>query len=76
MRIMIIFINVICITVSFLHFQGTLTADKLEEIELLLQCLTIICRHFDNIPNVVKSSYISNCISISNGIFQRVRNMI
>ncbi|XP_058454329.1 neurobeachin-like protein 1 isoform X1 [Malaya genurostris] len=42
------------------------------EIQLLIQCLTIICRHFDNIATIIKSSYISSCVVISNAIINKL----
>lgn len=42
------------------------------EIQLLVQCLTIICRHFDNITTIIKSSYISNCVALINSIIDKV----
>ncbi|XP_053679026.1 neurobeachin-like protein 1 [Anopheles nili] len=38
---------------------------------LLVQCLIVICRHFDNIASVINSSYISSCVAISNFIITR-----
>lgn len=45
---------------------------NLTEVTLLMKCLTIICRHFDNIETICKSSYISSCIAICNHVIQRV----
>lgn len=42
------------------------------EIQLLVQCLTIICRHFDNITTIIKSSYISSCVALINSIIDKV----
>uniref|UniRef100_A0A182T6E4 Exportin-1/Importin-beta-like domain-containing protein n=1 Tax=Anopheles maculatus TaxID=74869 RepID=A0A182T6E4_9DIPT len=39
---------------------------------LLVQCLTVICRHFENISAVISSSYISSCIAISNFIMTKL----
>ncbi|XP_055643375.1 neurobeachin-like protein 1 isoform X2 [Toxorhynchites rutilus septentrionalis] len=48
--------------------------DMVTEIRLLVQCLTIICRHFDNIVTIIKSSYISSCVAISNVIIDKLSN--
>ncbi|XP_055544656.1 neurobeachin-like protein 1 isoform X1 [Wyeomyia smithii] len=47
-------------------------AETLMEIRLLVQCLTIISRHFDNIITIIKSSYISSCVAISNSIINKL----
>ncbi|KAL1394330.1 hypothetical protein pipiens_012033, partial [Culex pipiens pipiens] len=44
------------------------------EIQLLVQCLTIICRHFDNITTIIKSSYISNCVALINSIIDKLNH--
>lgn len=46
--------------------------ETIGEIQLLVQCLTIISRHFDNIGTIIKSSYISSCVAISNSIIDKV----
>ncbi|XP_058062662.1 neurobeachin-like protein 1 isoform X2 [Anopheles bellator] len=46
--------------------------EGMKENVLLVQCLTVICRHFENIDSVIRSSYISSCIAISNFIINRL----
>ncbi|XP_021704634.1 neurobeachin-like protein 1 isoform X1 [Aedes aegypti] len=46
--------------------------EAIDEIQLLVRCLTIICRHFDNIGTIIKSSYISSCVAISNSIIDKL----
>uniref|UniRef100_A0AAG5CUG9 DUF4704 domain-containing protein n=1 Tax=Anopheles atroparvus TaxID=41427 RepID=A0AAG5CUG9_ANOAO len=48
-----------------------INGDAMGENVLLVQCLTVICRHFENIASVIKSSYISSCIAISNFIITK-----
>lgn len=48
--------------------------ETIGEIQLLVQCLTIISRHFDNIGTIIKSSYISSCVAISNSIIDKLND--
>nr|XP_040227141.2 neurobeachin-like protein 1 isoform X2 [Anopheles coluzzii] len=48
--------------------------SSMRENVLLVQCLTVICRHFENIAAVINSSYISSCIAISNFIITRLND--
>ncbi|XP_040150983.1 neurobeachin-like protein 1 isoform X2 [Anopheles arabiensis] len=48
--------------------------SSMRENVLLVQCLTVICRHFENIAAVINSSYISSCIAISNFIIARLND--
>uniref|UniRef100_A0A182PS34 DUF4704 domain-containing protein n=1 Tax=Anopheles epiroticus TaxID=199890 RepID=A0A182PS34_9DIPT len=48
--------------------------SSMSENVLLVQCLTVICRHFENIAAVINSSYISSCIAISNFIITRLND--
>uniref|UniRef100_A0A182K234 DUF4704 domain-containing protein n=1 Tax=Anopheles christyi TaxID=43041 RepID=A0A182K234_9DIPT len=45
--------------------------SSMRENVLLVQCLTVICRHFENISAVINSTYISSCIAIANFIITR-----
>lgn len=51
--------------------QGNLTCERLMECELLLKCLMIISRHFDNIPTIVKTDYVTNSIAIASHIIKQ-----
>ncbi|XP_055608825.1 neurobeachin-like protein 1 isoform X2 [Uranotaenia lowii] len=46
--------------------------ETINEIQLLVQCLIIICRHFENINAIIKSSYIPSCVAISNCIIYKL----
>lgn len=47
--------------------EKLLYPEKIDELTLLLKCLIIICRNFDNIKAIIKSTcFISNSIAISN----------
>lgn len=50
----------------------TLDDEKLDETTLLLKCLTVICRHFDNIQTVANYQYISSAVTISENIILMV----
>lgn len=45
-----------------------LNDESLAETTLLLKCLTVICRHFDNIQTVANYQYISCAVTISMNI--------
>lgn len=47
--------------------NGNLCDEKLQELTLLFKCLLIICRNFDNVKTVLKSTcFISYSIALSN----------
>lgn len=46
--------------------------SNLTETELLLKCLTIICRHFENIPVIGKSDYVSNSVAIATCLIKKL----
>ncbi|XP_031626139.1 neurobeachin-like protein 1 isoform X2 [Contarinia nasturtii] len=48
--------------------EAPLNDDELAETTLLLKCLTMICRHFDNIQTVANYQYISCAVTISMNI--------
>uniref|UniRef100_A0A182N771 DUF4704 domain-containing protein n=1 Tax=Anopheles dirus TaxID=7168 RepID=A0A182N771_9DIPT len=54
--------------------NGQQDDSSMRENVLLVQCLTVICRHFENISAVINSSYISSCIAISNFIISRLND--
>uniref|UniRef100_A0A336KCC2 CSON006833 protein n=1 Tax=Culicoides sonorensis TaxID=179676 RepID=A0A336KCC2_CULSO len=54
--------------------NGKADVEKLNEIILLMKCLTIICRHFDNIETIYTSSFITNSIGLCNHLIQRILN--
>lgn len=55
--------------------ETPLNDDELAETTLLLKCLTMICRHFDNIQTVANYQYISCAVTISMNIIMVVSNM-
>ncbi|XP_055846151.1 neurobeachin-like protein 1 isoform X1 [Episyrphus balteatus] len=50
--------------------QGELSENSLKEIAILIDCLIIICRHFENILAVIKYEYKSNLIAILGNVFK------
>lgn len=52
--------------------EDALSDDELAETTLLLKCLTMICRHFDNIQTVANYQYISCAVTISMNIIMVV----
>ena len=52
--------------------DAPLNDDELTETTLLLKCLTMICRHFDNIQTVANYQYISCAVTISMNIIMVV----
>lgn len=48
--------------------ESQLYEDELSETALLLKCLTVICRHFDNIQTVANYQYISCAVTIAMSI--------
>lgn len=52
--------------------EKPLSDEELAETTLLLKCLTMICRHFDNIQTVANYQYISCCVAISMNIIMVV----
>lgn len=52
--------------------ENPLSDEELAETTLLLKCLTMICRHFDNIQTVANYQYISCCVAISMNIIMVV----
>lgn len=57
---------------SYLYENG-LDDKGLGETTLLLKCLTVVCRHFDNIQVVANYQYISCAHTIAMNIFIGVR---
>lgn len=55
--------------------DSPLNDDELTETTLLLKCLTMICRHFDNIQTVANYQYISCAVTISMNIIMVVRQI-
>ncbi|XP_067013553.2 neurobeachin-like protein 1 [Anabrus simplex] len=42
-----------------------LNAESLTKVELLVRCLTVICRNFDNIPFIASCDYVSQTVGIA-----------
>lgn len=58
---------------SFIFSQKTQTNLELVDTTLLVRCLTVMCRHFDNIITVANYEYISSVVTISITIIISVR---
>uniref|UniRef100_A0A1B6DB47 Neurobeachin-like protein 1 n=1 Tax=Clastoptera arizonana TaxID=38151 RepID=A0A1B6DB47_9HEMI len=52
--------------------NGNLTCEKLEEVDLLVRCLTSISRNFDNIPLIASCDYVSHFISIATTLIHQL----
>ncbi|GAB0094778.1 hypothetical protein DMENIID0001_101040 [Sergentomyia squamirostris] len=50
--------------------KRSLDDEEICDTSLLFQCLTIICRHFDNIPHVAKSNFIPLGIEIVSSVLK------
>jgi hypothetical protein len=65
---------------ALLHFlfyfilclQKSLNSKSLKEVELLVQCLIIICRNFDNIPFIASCNYVSQTVGIAATVIHQV----
>lgn len=65
------FNNFSIVTFHFL-LQGEISDETIRQIAILVDCLIIVCRHFDNILAVIKYEYKSNLIAILTNVFQQV----
>lgn len=52
----------------------TLTEEGIEQVAILIDCLVIVCRHFDNILAIIKYEYKPNLIAILSKQFAQVRS--
>ncbi|XP_059607349.1 neurobeachin-like protein 1 [Phlebotomus argentipes] len=46
--------------------------DEISDTTLLFECLTIICRHFDNIPQVARSNFVPVGVEVISGVLNSV----
>lgn len=51
----------------------TLSEEGIEQVAILIDCLVIVCRHFDNILAIIKYEYKPNLIAILSKLFAQVR---
>ncbi|XP_063234189.1 neurobeachin-like protein 1 isoform X2 [Bacillus rossius redtenbacheri] len=51
--------------------KGKLTDQSLEEIAMLLRCLVVICRNFDNIPFIASCDYVGSVVTICATLIQQ-----
>lgn len=51
---------------------GQLEEEAIERVAVLIDCLVIVCRHFDNILAVIKYEYKPNLIAILSRVFKQV----
>lgn len=52
----------------------TLSEEGIEQVAILIDCLVIVCRHFDNILAIIKYEYKPNLIAILSKLFAQVRS--
>lgn len=52
--------------------QSVVASAQLNESTLLVKCLTVMCRHFDNIGTIANYEYISSVIAIAVNVVQAV----
>lgn len=55
-----------------IFLQGEITNETIRQIAILVDCLIIVCRHFDNILAVIKYEYKPNLIAILTHVFHQV----
>lgn len=53
--------------------NDSLTEEGIEQVAILIDCLVIVCRHFDNILAIIKYEYKPNLIAILSKLFTQVR---
>nr|NP_647869.3 uncharacterized protein Dmel_CG43367, isoform D [Drosophila melanogaster]AAF47858.3 uncharacterized protein Dmel_CG43367, isoform D [Drosophila melanogaster] len=51
--------------------EGKLEEQAIEEVAILVDCLVIVCRHFDNILSIIKYEYKPNLIAILSRVFKQ-----
>ncbi|XP_044313954.1 neurobeachin-like protein 1 isoform X2 [Drosophila rhopaloa] len=51
--------------------EGKLEEEDIEQVAILVDCLVIVCRHFDNILAVIKYEYKPNLIAILSRVFKQ-----
>ncbi|XP_052847786.1 neurobeachin-like protein 1 isoform X3 [Drosophila gunungcola] len=51
--------------------EGKLQEEAIEQVAILVDCLVIVCRHFDNILAVIKYEYKPNLIAILSRVFKQ-----
>lgn len=49
-----------------------ITEEGLQQIDLLIRCLIIICRNFDNIPLVASCDYVGHAVTIATSVIQKL----
>ncbi|KNC29634.1 hypothetical protein FF38_00632 [Lucilia cuprina] len=55
--------------------NGEISEETIRQIAILVDCLIIVCRHFDNILAIIKYEYKSNLIAILTNVFQQVSHL-
>lgn len=58
-----------------IFLQGEITNETIRQIAILVDCLIIVCRHFDNILAVIKYEYKPNLIAILTHVFHQVSSV-
>ncbi|XP_069696226.1 neurobeachin-like protein 1 isoform X2 [Periplaneta americana] len=52
--------------------KKSLNSESLKKVELLVRCLIVICRNFDNIPLIASCDYVSQAVGIAATIIHRL----
>jgi hypothetical protein len=52
--------------------QKSLSSNSLKKVELLVRCLVVMCRNFDNIPFIASCDYVKQSVGITATIVHRV----
>lgn len=52
--------------------SNQISNESLQQIDLLIRCLIIICRNLDNIPLVASCDYVGHAVSIATVIIQKL----
>ena len=58
--------------VYVVYLQKTLNSKSLKKVELLVRCLVVICRNFDNIPLIASCDYVNQSAGITATVVHQV----
>lgn len=75
-KIMFIYCKCFFVGFYFLKIQGEISEETIRQIAILVDCLIIVCRHFDNILAIIKYEYKSNLIAILTSVFHQVSKFL
>ena len=54
------------------YFQKSLNSKSLKKVELLVRCLVVICRNFDNIPLIASCDFVKQSVGITATVVHQV----